>query len=141
MSQTVDIVLKNDLGELERLNQLVEEFGGQAGLHVEEQYALFLCLEEIVTNIVNYAWPDGGEHDFSIHIAVDDEHIKVQFEDDGVPFDPTKYPEPDMSKPASQRPVGGLGIHLVRQSTNELWYQHRDGKNVFIIKKKRKKAA
>lgn len=140
MSQTVEIVLQNDLNELERLNQLVEEFGAQAGLHVEEQYSLFLCLEEIVTNIINYAWPDGGGHQVAINVTVDDEHIKVQFEDDGVPFDPTKYPAPDMSKPASQRPVGGLGIHLVRGSTNEMWYQRRDDKNIFIIKKKRKKA-
>jgi anti-sigma regulatory factor (Ser/Thr protein kinase) len=138
MSATTQIVLQNDLAELDRLNQLVAEFGGEHGFTVEEEYAIYLSLEEIFSNIVNYAWPEGGEHQVEVRLMVDDESIKVTFEDDGIPFNPTEFPEPDMTKPAHERQIGGLGIHLVRQNMNELWYQRADNRNVLIIKKKRK---
>ena len=140
MSASTEIVLFNDLAELERLNQLVEEFGGQNNFHVEEQYAVYLCLEEIITNIVNYAWPDGGEHQIDVRLSVDDEWIRVEIQDDGIPFDPTKVAEPDVNKPAAERQVGGLGIHLVRQTVNDMFYQRVDDKNTLLLKKKRKVA-
>jgi serine/threonine-protein kinase RsbW len=140
MSETVSIVLTNSTDELERLNQFVEEFGTQHNLHVEEQYAVYLCLEELVTNICNYAWSDGGEHGIQVHLAVDPEFVKVTIEDDGMAFDPTKHPEPDLNKPAAERQIGGLGIHLVRQNMNEMWYSRQENRNILILRKKRKQA-
>jgi anti-sigma regulatory factor (Ser/Thr protein kinase) len=140
MSASTQIILQNDLAELDRLNELVAEFGGEHGFTVEEEYAIYLCLEELFSNVVNYAWPEGGEHQVEVRLMVDDESLKIQLEDDGIPFNPTEYPEPDTSKPAHERQIGGLGIHLVRQNADQLWYQRQDNKNVLILKKKRKTA-
>lgn len=137
MSETMQVTLKNDLGELERLNMMFEDFGAQHNLQVQEQYAVYLCLEELVTNIINYAWPEGGDHEFEVQVAVDDEFIKVRVEDNGFPFNPAEFPEPDLTKPSSQRSIGGLGIHLVRQNTNEMFYQRFEEKNVLSLKRKR----
>lgn len=140
MSDSVQLVVANDSAELERLNQLVDEFGTKNQLHVEETYAIYLCLEELVTNIINYAWPDGGEHEIIVRLRVDDETIHIELEDNGIPFDPTKVPEPDTSKPAHERQVGGLGIHLVRQTVDDMFYQRYEDKNILLLKKKRKEA-
>jgi anti-sigma regulatory factor (Ser/Thr protein kinase) len=140
MSETMQVTLINDTAELERLNMLFEDFGALHHLHVQEQYAAYLCLEELVTNIINYAWPEGGSHEFDVQVTIDSEAIKLRLEDNGVPFDPTQFPEPDLTKPSSQRSIGGLGIHLVRQNTNEMFYQRFEDKNILSLKRKRMSA-
>jgi serine/threonine-protein kinase RsbW len=141
MSDTAQLVITNDTAELERLNQLVEEFGTRNNLHVEENYAIYLCLEELVTNIINYGWPDGGQHEILVRLTVDDQAIRVELEDDGIAFDPTKVPAPDTNKPPQERQIGGLGIHLVRQTVDDMFYQRVDERNILLLKKKRKVAA
>ncbi len=141
MSDSVELVIANDTAELERLNQLIEEFGARNKLHVEETYAIYLCLEELVTNVINYAWPDGGQHEIIVRLRVDDVSIHVELQDDGIAFDPTKVPEPDTNKPAHERQIGGLGIHLVRQTVNDMFYQRVDERNILLLKKKRKATA
>ncbi len=140
MSDMLHLVLKNDLGEIEQLNLQLEEFGSKHNLHTEELYALNLCLEEIVTNIIRYAWPEGGDHTIDITVNVNEQEFKIVVEDDGVPFNPCEVPEPDMSIPAAQRKVGGLGIHLVRQSMDHMGYLNTDNKNVLMLDKRRKAA-
>ena len=140
MSEILHLTLKNDLGEIEQLNLQLEEFGSKHNLHTEELYALNLCLEEIVTNVIRYAWPEGGEHFCEVTINVNEQEIKIVVEDDGLPFNPCEVPEPDVSKPAAQRKIGGLGIHLVRQSMDHMGYLYADHKNILMLDKRRKAA-
>lgn len=140
MSATVQITLQNNADELGRLNELVAQFGADNGFSVQEEYAVFLCLEELCTNIINYAWPSGGDHAFEVRLTMDEASIKIEFQDDGIPFDPTKYQPHDISKPLQERPVGGLGIHLVRQQSSEMFYERLDEKNILFVKIKRGQA-
>jgi len=137
MSKTKHIQITNDLSELERLNLLVEEFGGENNFKTEEEYAIYLCLEEMVTNVISYAWPDGGEHTIDIRLTVDDESIRVEIDDGGQEFNPVDYGTPDTAAPAEERPIGGLGIHLVKQTMDDMFYQRVDDRNALIMKKKR----
>ena len=138
MSSTTQIQIRNDLTELERLNQLVEEFGAEEKFKAEEEYAIYLCLEELVTNIISYGWPDDNdEHMIDVRLTSDDEMIKVEIQDSAMPFDPTVYGTPDTTLPAEQRKIGGLGIHLVKQTMDSVWYQRLDDRNILILKKKR----
>ncbi len=137
MSATVQITLQNNADELQRLNELVAQFGADNGFSVQEEYAVFLCLEELSTNIINYAWPNGGERAFDVRLTIDDTIIKLEFQDDGIPFDPSKYQAQDVSKPLAERSIGGLGIHLVRQQSSEMFYERLDEKNVLFVKIKR----
>ena len=141
MSETLHLILKNDLAEIEQLNLQLEAFGAKHNLHTEELYTLNLCLEEIVTNVILYAWPEGGEHTVDITVNLNDQEIKVVVEDDGLPFNPCEVPEPDLAKPASQRKIGGLGIHLVRKSVNHMGYLNADHKNILMLDKRRKASA
>lgn len=137
MSRSKQIQINNDLSELERLNLLVEEFGGENNFKTEEEYAIYLCLEEMVTNVISYAWPEGGEHTITIRLSVDDEFIKVEIEDGGQEFNPVKAGQPDTTLPAEKRPIGGLGIHLVKQTMDDMFYQRVEDRNILILKKKR----
>jgi len=138
MSATVQITLQNNTDELQRLNDLVAQFGADNAFTVQEEYAVFLCLEELSTNIINYAWPnDSGEHTFDVRLTVDEASIKIEFQDNGISFDPTKVPAQDTTKPAHERQIGGLGIHLVRQQCSEMFYERLDEKNILFVKIKR----
>ena len=137
MSATVQITLQNNTDELQRLNDLVAQFGADNQFTVQEEYAVFLCLEELSTNIINYAWPNGGDHTFDVRLTVDEAIIKIELQDDGILFDPTKCPKQDITKPAAERSIGGLGIHLVRQQSSEMFYERLDEKNILFVKIKR----
>jgi anti-sigma regulatory factor (Ser/Thr protein kinase) len=94
---------------------------------------LDLVLEEILTNIVFYAYPD-GEGDMEIECDVSDSRgLKVAIRDWGSPFNPLDREAPDLSPDISEREVGGLGIFFVRQLTREVHYERKDGANVLTL--------
>lgn len=96
-----------------------------------------LVLEELVTNVINYAYPSTEEHSFSV--TADGEAggvLTLQIIDDGVPFDPlNEAPEVDVTLGVEERPVGGLGIFIVKQIMDEVSYSRTDGKNILTLQK------
>ena len=133
---TLSVQLKNNLSELQRLNQIVTEFAERHGLSSELVFRLNLVLEEIITNVISYGYEDRLEHEISVRLSWQDRSIKVEVEDDGRPFNPLEAPPPDMGKPLAERKVGGLGIHLVREMMDELEYRRENDKNLLILKTK-----
>jgi sigma-B regulation protein RsbU (phosphoserine phosphatase) len=134
--QTLSVVLKNDLSELQRLNQIVIAFAERHGLASELVFRLTLVLEEIVTNVISYGYDDGLEHEISVRLSWKHPHMKVEVEDDGRPFNPLEAPPPDLGKPLTEMQVGGLGIHLVRAKMDELEYRRENDRNLLILKTK-----
>jgi phosphoserine phosphatase RsbU/P len=130
----LSISVKNDLAELQRLNELVTEFSEQQGLPAELVYRVNLVLEEIVTNIVSYGYDDSLEHEISVRLSWLKPWIEVEIEDDGRPFNPLDAPSPDMEKPLGERQIGGLGIHLVRKMMDDLAYRRESDKNCLHLK-------
>ena len=97
---------------------------------------LELAIEEIFVNIANYSYPDGNGSVSVIRETVDSPFaVRVTFIDSGIPFDPTMHEDPDINLPANQRKIGGLGIFLVKKYTDEISYEHREGKNIFTMLK------
>jgi len=136
MEEKIYVELKNDLSEIERLSQIVTEFGELHHLPPKGLFAVNLALEEILTNVISYGYQDSGEHQIIIRIFLKEGELTVKVEDDGLPFNPLEVPEPDTGKPLEERPVGGLGIHLVRNLMDGLEYRRQEGKNVLVMKKK-----
>ena len=134
--RTLSIKLRNDLLELQRLNQAVTEFTEQQSLASELVFRVNLVLEEIITNVISYAYADESEHEIFVRLSWKEPDMKIQVEDDGRPFDPLKAPPPEIAKPLDERQVGGLGIHLVRQMMDEVEYRRENGKNRLILKTK-----
>ena len=94
----------------------------------------FLVFEEIVTNIIRYAFDDGKEHPINVSFARSDSELTLIFDDDGRAFDPRKVPAPDLHRPLAAAPIGGRGIFLVRKNAKRIDYERTSkGRNRLTV--------
>ena len=102
-----------------------------------------IAVEEIFVNIAHYAYaPATGEAKITSTLTRETDcfSLTLTFADKGVPFNPLERADPDITLPAEERPIGGLGIFIVKDYMDETHYEYRDGQNVFTIVKKLSKA-
>ncbi len=132
---------RNDLGELARLAAEIEAFGERAEMEMADIARLQLALDEIVTNIINYAYPDGGRHQIDLRAAIENGVVEVRVEDQGQPFDPLRHAPPaDLDGEIDERSIGGLGVHLVREVMDEVEYVRIGPRNRLILRKRVKQS-
>ena len=123
------LVMRNDIQQIPTLAEWIE----MIGLPQELNMPINLALEEAVSNVMLYAYP--GK---SGQVLVEcDKSGKLVFTitDSGVPFDPTQQEEPDVTQNLDERPIGGLGIFLVRQIMDDIRYERKDNKNILTLTK------
>lgn len=95
-----------------------------------------LAVEEIYTNIANYAYhPEHGTAKIHCEVKGEPLQIIIGFSDEGKPYNPLERKTPDMTAGVEEREIGGLGIFLVRKMMDEVEYQFVDGKNILTIRK------
>ena len=133
--RTVHIALKNDLREIATLASAIESFAAECELSAEATGALNLALEEVVTNVISYAYADEAEHRIEVTMTCDESGVSVRIVDDGRPFDPLAMPPPDINAPIEERGIGGLGIHLVRELMTDTHYAREGNQNVLVLRK------
>jgi anti-sigma regulatory factor (Ser/Thr protein kinase) len=136
MIAELKLQLKNDLCELARASDELHAFLSGREIPPDAVYALDLAFEELVSNIIKYAYDDRDEHVIDAGVRVTDDSLALEIRDDGRAFDPFGSPEPDLSIPACDRPIGGLGIHLVRNLLDRCEYRRSGGSNVVRIEKR-----
>lgn len=102
---------------------------------MKTQMLIDVSLEELFVNIAHYAYPEGNGW-AEIRVGVTDGVASITLIDGGIPYDPLKKPDPDVTLAAEDRQIGGLGIYMVKKKMDEMTYEHRDGKNVLTIRKK-----
>lgn len=107
----------------------------EAAAASSQAFALQLAVEEVVVNIVNYAYPTDQSGELTITTALTEASITITFADRGIPFNPLTQSPPDLTLTAEERPIGGLGIFLVREMMDEVDYRFCDGRNVLTITK------
>lgn len=117
--------------EPRRVVALFEQFATENGLPVQVAQRFELALDEVLTNVVSYAFPEDAEDPaVSVTMQLDGEWLKVRVQDNGPAFDPLHdAEEPDLSLDADHRPVGGLGIFLAKSFVHRLTYERVDGCN------------
>jgi serine/threonine-protein kinase RsbW len=98
---------------------------------------LNLALEEILNNIISYAYTDSREHEIKVRLSAQPGEIRAEVEDDGQPFNPLEAPEPDTAKSLEERTIGGLGIHLVRKLMDDIEYKRQGERNFLSMKEHR----
>jgi anti-sigma regulatory factor (Ser/Thr protein kinase) len=119
--------------QLELIPAAVEEFAERDNWPPDLVFKLNLVLEEMGVNIVNYS---GATGDIEISLASDADSVTVEIADDGRPFNPlADLVSPDISAPLGDRPIGGLGVHLVRSMMDEMRYSREGGKNKLAMTK------
>lgn len=99
------------------------------------KFKLRLCIEEVVENIVQYAY-NNGQGFIDVTTSLEDGILSITLEDSGVPFNPLAKEDPDITLGAEERPIGGLGIFICKQMMDDLSYEYKDGRNSFTMKKK-----
>ncbi len=130
------LTLRSDLAELSRVKVLVDEVCDQSHASAADSSALHLAVEEIVTNVITYGYPDGPHHTFTVSLeAISGDRVRAIVTDDAPAFNPLARPDVNTTLPLEERPVGGLGVHLVRQLMNVCLYEHRDGRNIFTMER------
>ena len=129
MSAKLSLRVENKIEELARISAAVEELAESEDWSPALKFRVNLVLEEFGINVINYAH-EGGVHDFEITLLSEPETLTIEITDDGIPFNPLEdNPEPDTSAPMDERPVGGLGLHLVRSMTEEMRYERQNSRN------------
>jgi len=130
-----EIIISNHVDELPILAEKIEELADQWGLAMPLAMNINLALEEAVSNVIFYAFDDEKEHDIKIVISLENKILSIEIIDDGKPFDPTARKEPDVSLPAEDRPIGGLGIFLIRKMMDNVTYTRHNNLNTLTLLK------
>jgi anti-sigma regulatory factor (Ser/Thr protein kinase) len=123
--------LRNDVAELERLAAAVAAFCEALALPATLVYNLKLVLEEVVVNVMHYAFPrsDDGSQRIHVRLALAGGRVEAEVRDAGRAFDPLSAPPPDLGLDLEARAVGGLGVHFLRTLMDGVRYVRCDGEN------------
>ncbi len=138
MRRKLSLRLPTRLDQLERIYEAVDELGESEEWPPGMVYQVKLVLEELGVNIVTHGHANDPEHEFEVVLDSDSETLTIELRDEGPAFNPlTDSPEPDIESGVEDRPVGGLGIYLVRTMMDELSYRRENDKNVLTIVKRK----
>jgi len=127
--------LRNQVAELQRVNEFVEEIGQELNLDMELQMNLNLVLEEMVSNVIFYAYPEDSDSEIELEAESDGKELTFLLSDSGKEFDPTLKEDADPTVNPVDRQIGGMGIYIVKNIMNEVTYQRLEGKNLLTMKK------
>lgn len=122
---------------LDQVLEFIDENLEQNRFPAKVQVQIDIAIEELFVNIARYAYrPYVGEVTIGIDMEEDPLKVRIRFIDGGKPYDPLKREDPDVTLSAEERKIGGLGIYMVKQSMDEIYYEYRGGKNILTITKK-----
>lgn len=130
-----EMCIKNQVEELERVARFIDEIGEELSLDMELQMNLNLVMEEMVSNIIFYAYPEGVEATIELLAECDGKELTLILSDQGRAFDPTLKENFDMDVNPAERELGGMGIFIVKNIMNQVTYQRLEGRNLLTMKK------
>ena len=130
------ITLENKVEQLSHLSEFVKDMCGKYGVPQDVVDDLDVAMDEIGSNIAMYAFPEGETHTYNVSFHHEAGELVFTFEDEGVPFDPTQPTDSHLNLPPEERPLGGLGIMMVKEMMDKVEYERRDNKNIVCIVKK-----
>ena len=130
---TLCLTLVNDLRQVSLLSGFVDRIRKENDLAPALAARIHLALEEAVCNVIMYAYPEGTAGTLDLDAVREGNRLQFTLSDRGKAFDPTAVPEADLTTRVEDRPIGGLGIHLVRSIMDSIRYKRLDGMNVLTM--------
>ena len=133
-----ELTLHNDVKQIELLTKFIEVLCEELGLDAMLTFNLNLVLEEAVTNVIMYAYPQDEDHTMTLKTWTEqsDNIIVFELKDQGKPFNPIEEaPEVDTTLSADERQIGGLGIFLINKIMDDVTYRYEEGSNILTKKK------
>lgn len=123
------IKLKNELNELKKLTNFINEFVADAQISKSNIFNINLIIEEHLVNIISYAYDDDEVHEIEIELEIEKSELLIKITDDGKPFNPTSFKAVEVGKTLEDIKIGGLGIHFITQLTQEIKYIRKNNRN------------
>ena len=128
-----ELTVEAKLDNLQQVISFVDEHLEEMGCPMKTQLQIDVAVEEAYVNVASYAYSP-GTGPVTLKVEKSASEIRITFLDSGVPFNPLEKEDPDVSLPASERQIGGLGIFLVRQIMSDVKYERNQGRNVLSMK-------
>jgi anti-sigma regulatory factor (Ser/Thr protein kinase) len=133
--ETCTLHVRNAIDAIGPATEQAEAWMADQRVSADASYLVSLAIEELVTNCIKYGYDDTAEHIVDIVLSVEDASLTMEVVDDGHAFNPLAAPPPDLSLSLEDRPLGGLGIHLLRELADKMTYERRDGTNRLVLMK------
>jgi len=134
MEDMRDLTVSASKDQISIISEFIADLMATSGFDLQKMFEVQLAVEEACTNIALYAYPK-GEGVISIAAKVDDDRLELVIADKGEPFDPIARISSISTADVEHRPIGGLGIALIKASVDELSYEFKDGKNLLRLVK------
>ena len=123
----------NQFIEIERVNKVFNTFAESCGLEDSVRRKVNLVFDELLNNIISYAFQDEEDHHINIEVKYYPDKLEITISDDGTPFNIFEIPPPQTNLPLEERPIGGLGIFLVQQVMDDYYHKRQNNKNVSTL--------
>ena len=134
-SHRLELKIVNRLEEIARVSDAINSFAERHGLDPKTRRQLNVVFDELLNNTISYGYEDDDEHEIELTIAVSGGRLYATISDDGKPFNPFDSTAPDTDLAVEDRPIGGLGVHLVRHVMDSVSYERRGANNVVLLEK------
>ncbi len=132
----IRLIVPGESARVEDLNTSVEAVLNRHGIRQAVRDDVRLIIEELASNAIDYGGVDASQspqHELSVNITIDGDLLKLEFRDTGSPYDPLSAPDPDLEADIIDRPIGGLGVYLIRQIAESVGYERSGEYNILRI--------
>lgn len=135
MEKIQNFSIKNDIKEIDTATLELEKFCSSAGIPNAVMMNMSIVMDEIINNIVSYAFNDKGEHIIQVSMRYYEGILTISFSDDGKPFNPLEKEDPELCEDLKDREIGGLGIFLVKNLMDDICYKREGERNILFVSK------
>ena len=135
MTHAVDVRIRSDASDMGVVRDTLDNLAREFGIPLRALTHLQVALDEVVSNVIKYAWDDGGQHEFLVRITVQPDSVDLEIFDDGREFDPMTAPPPNNVLEGQRPRPGRLGIHMIKKLVDHFTYERIDGRNHTTLSK------
>jgi sigma-B regulation protein RsbU (phosphoserine phosphatase) len=128
--------LGTDASEVSRADEWLSAFCREAGVSAEASDDLRLALEETLANVARHGYEDAGSGEIEVRVGLAGERVRLEVRDRARPFNPLEAAPPDLEPPLDERPIGGLGVHLLRRLMDRVDYTREEGENRLVLERR-----
>ncbi|MEQ8225817.1 MAG: ATP-binding protein [Candidatus Eremiobacterota bacterium] len=127
------ITIAGMLSEIKHVEAFFDRLTEKHNIPADTRFKIDMVMDELLTNIISYGYKDKKEHYIDIYVTLENNIINIVIEDDAIAFNPLLAPPPDLTIPLEERPIGGLGIYLVKTNVNTIDYSRENGRNILSM--------
>ncbi len=121
---------------IEKVTAFVDSQLEELNCPMKARMQIDIAIDELFGNIAHYAYyPKEGTATVRVEVLEEPLAVVITFIDNGVPYDPLKNADPDITLSAEEREIGGLGIYMVKKSMDDIFYEYKEGQNILKIRK------